>query len=152
MHNHFWTNLLLYNLPPSNLQPVRDPAYNQFELHLFTLSISFALEVVVIVDQLIYLKARFYNSNCSNPNGSASPFEEDLLDDTKLYFAAIAPSSRRNALPCLARHNNLDKFGYLKERTPASTKYIKEDFRTMTKFCIELFSQAQASCRKPKGH
>ena len=55
----------------------------------------------------------FYNSNCSKPNGSASPFGEAQLDDTKLRSAAMAVGSRaqRNALPRSAGHSNLDELG-----------------------------------------
>ena len=36
----------------------------------------------MIGDQLTYLEAPFYNSNCSKPNGSASPFGEAQFDET----------------------------------------------------------------------
>ena len=66
-----------------NFLSARDLACDQTELHSFTLSILFALEVVVVGDQLPYFKAPFYNSNCSKPNGSASPFGEAQFDNAK---------------------------------------------------------------------
>ena len=59
------------------------------------------LKVVVIGDQLTYLEARFYNSNCSKPNGSASPFGEAQLNDNRLHSTEMARSSRsrRNVPP-----------------------------------------------------
>ena len=87
-------------------------------LHPFTLSIP-----KVARDQVWYKQPLFYNSNFSIPNGSASPFGEAQLDDTKLRSAAMAPgsSSRRNALP----RSRLVP-------TPAPAKYTEEDLRTMT--------------------
>ena len=85
----------------------------------------------MIGDQLTYLESPFYNSNCSKPNGLASPFGEAQLDDTKLRSAAMVPDSRscRNALPRSAGYGDLDELGDPKERTPASAKYTEEDFQ-----------------------
>ena len=51
----------------------------------------------MIGDQLTYLEAPFYNSNFSKPNGSASPFGETQLDDTKLRSDGNELSQKRPA-------------------------------------------------------
>ena len=56
------------------------PARDQIWVSSIHAEHLFALEVVVIGNQLTYLEARFYNSNCSKPNGSASPFGDAQLD------------------------------------------------------------------------
>ena len=63
----------------------------------------------MIGDQLTYLEARFYNSNCSKPNGSASLFGEAQFDNAKPRFAMV-PGSRsyRNALPRLVGYSDPD--------------------------------------------
>ena len=55
----------------------------------------------MIGDQLTYLKAPFYNSNFSKPNGSANPFEKAQLNNNKLRCTEMAQDSRswRNVLP-----------------------------------------------------
>ena len=49
--------------------------------------------------------------------------------------------------PATLRHSNLDELRHPKEKILTSAKYIKEDLQTMTKFCMDLFLQAEASCR-----
>ena len=74
----------------------------------------------MIGDQLTYLEARFYNSNCSKPNGSASPFGEAQLDDTKLRSVATALRFRRNVQRASVGGSNSDAFGDSSEQeTPA---------------------------------
>ena len=62
----------------------------------------FALEVIMIGDQLIYFEAPFYNSNCSIPNGSASSFREAQLEQYRIsqqwYQALAFAETPRHAL------------------------------------------------------
>ena len=51
-------------------------AYNQTWVSFIHAEHPSALKVIMIGDQLTYLKAPFYNFNCSKPNGSANPFGE----------------------------------------------------------------------------
>ena len=114
----------------------------------------------MIVDQLAYLKAPFYNSNCSKPNGSASPFGEAQLDNTKPCSAVTKLCNNGNGLLLSQKRPATLPFGHSNsdalrdssnQRTPApsnagspvpttaSAKYTEKDFQTMTKFCMDLF-------------
>ena len=62
----------------------------------------------MIGEQLTYLESLFYNSNCSKPNGLASPFGEAQLDDIKLRSAATALCFRWNVQQALVGHSNPD--------------------------------------------
>ena len=53
------TNLLLHNLPPSDLQPAHDHAHGRTWALSIHVEHLFALRVVLIDDQLTYLKALF---------------------------------------------------------------------------------------------
>ena len=121
------------------------------ELRPFTLSIPVALEVVVIGDQLTSLEAApFYNSNCSKPNGSASPFGEAQLDNTRLRSAEMARGShsRRNVPPSMVSPSEPEQPASPEEETPAPSdvglpdapvpaptpaRYTKEDLQRITK-------------------
>ena len=76
------------------------------------LNIPSALKVVMIGDQLTYLKVAFYNSNYFKPNGSASVFGKTRLNNTKLRSVVIEFSSRspRNTAPHFAGYSNPDAF------------------------------------------
>ena len=67
----------------------------------------FALEVIVIGDQLIYLEAPFYNSNFSIPNSSASSFGEAQLDCAKVR----SDGTQLSPLPRSVGHKNPDALG-----------------------------------------
>ena len=105
----------------------------------------------------------FYNSNCSKPNGSASPFGEAQLDNTKLRSAAMAPGScsRRNAPPRSRLgtaiqmllgtppnkglpHRAMHEVQFPPQLPPSTP-------RDDDKFCMDSFLQAQASRPKPAG-
>ena len=138
------------------------------EIIIIIIIIPVALEVVVIGDQPIALRPTlFYKSNCSKPNGSASPFGEAQLNDTELRSAAMAPGSRfhKNAPPCSAGHSNPDEIGDFSEQgipassnaggpvpNTASAKYTEEDLQRITNSCMDSFLQAQASRPEPAGH
>ena len=114
----------------------------------------------MIDDQLTYLEAPFYNSNCSKPNESASPFRKAQLDDTKPHSAVTKLCNDGNGLLLLQKRPATLPFGHSNsdalrdssnQRTPApsdagspvpttaSAKYTEEDFQIMTKFCMDLF-------------
>ena len=63
-----------------NFLPARDLARDRTWASSIHAEHPFALEVVVIGDQLTYLEAPFYNFNCSTPNGSASQFGKAQLE------------------------------------------------------------------------
>ena len=65
----------------------------------------------MIGDQLTYLETAFYNSNCSKPNGSASPFGEAQFDDTKPRSAVSKLCSDGTRLLLLQKRPAMLSFG-----------------------------------------
>ena len=68
------------------------------------------------------LYAPFYNSNCSIPNGSASPFGEAQLNDNKLRSSEMARGSRfqKNVPPSTVSPSETEQSVSPKE-TPATS-------------------------------
>ena len=102
----------------------------------------------MIGDQLTSLKAPCFTILIA-PNPTDQPARLEKLSCfavTKFHSDGITLlfSQKR---PATLRHSNLDELGDLKERTLASAKYTEKDLQTITKFCIDLFFQDEASCR-----
>ena len=112
----------------------------------------------MIGDQLTSLEAPFYNSKNSKPNGSASPFGDAQLDDTKLHSAAMALCSRWNVQRVSVGQSDSNALGdFSKQGTPApsdagnlvltaaSVRYTEEDLQTMTSSAWFVLSDSSQS-------